>query len=681
MVSTVKDPLTFNDLMATPIDFSNSVELEYHFQECFNALIHRLDWNNPEGDRYPFDLSKPLPLQGHPCHLTVAADYLFKNDLEYLKSSNPERTYTTSIMKTKAARSQLNKFSKHSVYSTQKIMGVKSVSVKKLHGYGHLEEIVVKRADRQFYKFKEGDFVDLHMNDIKGILLLSVQHKLLHLTDNDIVDFIVALCMFTRSLVIKKRVEDLQFGVESYQKKLNITSPQQTVTKIEFKEPYTPSHKPSGVIYEDLTKNKRIMRADELYNFSNGMLKKVQDKLHHRIPEFRLEYNKEMPRRKWTAIDRKRSELMVELIDKQMPEIVTTSNELDFLFNELLNGTTLVVSKSTTVYAVDAPTQRQQQNTTPSTSTTVAAYTLPLNIQTIPETTSQAPTQAPTVTATKNINQGETNKENAQANEDEFINIFSTLVHEQGDTSSRYVDSSNMHTFYQRHRSEHRWTKDHHLEQVIGNHSQSIRTRRQLETNGEMSKGYGQKKGIDFEESFAPVARLEGFRLFVTYAAHKSFPLYQMDVKTTLTSQMDSYTHIILTKSTVSRRHYVDLSMLQKRGDKLVSWSSKKQDFTSMSSAEAEYVSLSACCAQAAIAISCNPVHHSRTKHIDVRYHFIKEQVEKGIVELFFVRTEYQLADLFTKALSKDRFKYLVRRLGMRCLTLEVLEALAIESA
>ncbi|GKF60799.1 hypothetical protein Tco_0177585, partial [Tanacetum coccineum] len=87
-------------------------------------------------------------------------------------------------------------------------------------------------------------------------------------------------------------------------------------------------------------------------------------------------------------------------------------------------------------------------------------------------------------------------------------------------------------------------------------------------------------------------------------------------------------------------------------GDKLVSWSSKKQDCTSMSSAEAEYVSLSACCAQ----------------------------VEKGIVELFFVGTEYQLADL-SKALSKDRFKYLVRRLGMRCLTLDELEVQAIESA
>ncbi|GKA76972.1 hypothetical protein Tco_0783433 [Tanacetum coccineum] len=87
------------------------------------------------------------------------------------------------------------------------------------------------------------------------------------------------------------------------------------------------------------------------------------------------------------------------------------------------------------------------------------------------------------------------------------------------------------------------------------------------------------------------------------------------------------------------------------------------------------------CDSKAAIAISCNPVQHSRTKHIDVRYHFIKEQVEKGIVELFFVRIEYQLADLFTKALSEERFKYLVRRLGMRCLTPDELEVLAIESA
>ncbi|GJS58365.1 hypothetical protein Tco_0653149 [Tanacetum coccineum] len=239
---------------------------------------NKLDWNNPEGDCYPFDLSKPLPLQ--------------------------ERTYTTLITKIKAARyeiegiedmvptlwsptkvgSQLKKFSKHNVYSTKKILGVKSVSVKKLHGYGHLEEIAVKRADPQLYKFKE------------------------------------AIPPY------RQRVEDLQLGVESYQKKLNITLPQQTFKEIEFKELYNLYHKRPGVIYKDQTKQKRVMRANELYKFSDGTLKQVWDELHHRVHDFLLEYNKEMPRRKWTAIDRKGSELMVELIDKQMRERMIIQN-------------------------------------------------------------------------------------------------------------------------------------------------------------------------------------------------------------------------------------------------------------------------------------------------------------------------------------------------------------------
>nr|GEU85731.1 retrovirus-related Pol polyprotein from transposon TNT 1-94 [Tanacetum cinerariifolium] len=106
-------------------------------------------------------------------------------------------------------------------------------------------------------------------------------------------------------------------------------------------------------------------------------------------------------------------------------------------------------------------------------------------------------------------------------------------------------------------------------------------------------------------------------------------------------------------------------------GEKLVSWSSKKQDCTALLTAEAEYVSLSA-----SIAISCNPVQHSRTKHIAVRYHFIKEHVEKGTIKLYFVKMDYQLADIFTKALPADRFNYLVRRHGMRSLSPQELEHL-----
>ncbi|GJT35734.1 hypothetical protein Tco_0926153 [Tanacetum coccineum] len=85
---------------------SSSIKLEYNFQECFNALTDRLDWNTPEGDRYPFDLSKPLPLQGPLGHRIIVVDYFFNNDLEYQKTSDPEVTYTTSITKTKTARIQ-----------------------------------------------------------------------------------------------------------------------------------------------------------------------------------------------------------------------------------------------------------------------------------------------------------------------------------------------------------------------------------------------------------------------------------------------------------------------------------------------------------------------------------------------------------------------------------------------
>nr|GEY89037.1 hypothetical protein [Tanacetum cinerariifolium] len=83
------------------------------------------------------------------------------------------------------------------------------------------------------------------------------------------------------------------------------------------------------------------------------------------------------------------------------------------------------------------------------------------------------------------------------------------------------------------------------------------------------------------------------------------------------------------------------------------------------------------CDSKSAIAISCNPVQHLRTKHIVVRYHFIKEHVEKGTIELYFVKTDYQLADLFTKALLADCFNYLVRRLGMRSLSPQELDRLA----
>nr|GFC72734.1 ribonuclease H-like domain-containing protein [Tanacetum cinerariifolium] len=141
----------------------------------------------------------------------------------------------------------------------------------------------------------------------------------------------------------------------------------------------------------------------------------------------------------------------------QADRTVTPSHELDLLFSlifdELLNGSSKVVSKSSDVSAADDLYQRQN-------------HTTPLNIHTTPAPTCQVPTLAPSVTSSENINQAKTYAENDQVTDDEFINIFSTPVQDQGETSSCHVDSSNMHTFYQRYPSEHRWTKDHPLEQV-----------------------------------------------------------------------------------------------------------------------------------------------------------------------------------------------------------------------
>nr|GEX30985.1 Gag-Pol polyprotein [Tanacetum cinerariifolium] len=519
----------------------------------------------------------------------------------------------------------------------------------------------------------------------------------------------------------------------------------------------------------------------------------------------------------------------------QADRIVTTSNEMDVLFSpmidELLNGSSKVVSKSFVVSAADAPNQCQHLIT-------------PLNIHTTPAPTCQVPTLEPTVTSSENINEVETYAENDQVADDEFINILCTpeelhqfdrldvwelvdrplctnvinlkwlwknkrdeentiirnksrlvakgyaqkegVNFEESFAPVARLEAVRMFIAYAAHKSFTVYQMDVKTtflygplkEEVYVNQPDEntiIRNKSRL-----VAKGYAQKEGVDFEESFAPVARLEAVRLFIAYAAHKSFTIYQMDIKTVfLYSPLNEEVYVNQPDGFVDPYHPNKVYRLKKAlyelkqaprackigalmyltasrpdimhatcyyaryhaqptkkhltavkqifrylkdtihmglwypkvtsfeiiafsysdhagcldsckstsggikflgGDKLVSWSSKKQDCTSMSFAEAEYVSLSACCAQvlwmrtqlinygfnfdkipmycdskAAIAISCNPVQHSRTKHIDVRYHFIKEKVEKGIVELFFVGTEYQLADLFTKALPVER--------------------------
>ncbi|GJT42716.1 retrovirus-related pol polyprotein from transposon TNT 1-94, partial [Tanacetum coccineum] len=221
---------------------------------------------------------------------------------------------------------------------------------------------------------------------------------------------------------------------------------------------------------------------------------------------------------------------------------------------------------------------------------------------------------------------------------------YDSLNHEEIKSSTMNLEPSNVQNFHQVQPSTHIWTKDHPLDQVIGDPSKPVMTRQRLHTDSKgcmyaltvstiepknikeamadhnnivvwnntrlVAKGYKKEEGIDFEESLLLLLVL---RLF-GYADHVG-------------CKDDC-------KSTSGGLQFLD--------GKLVSWSSNKQDCTAMSTAEAEYVSF--------------PVQHSKTKHIDIRYHFIKEHVERGTVEIYFVGTEYQLADLFTKALPKERF-------------------------
>ncbi|GJU12901.1 hypothetical protein Tco_1135297 [Tanacetum coccineum] len=284
-----------------------------------------------------------------------------------------------------------------------------------------------------------------------------------------------------------------------------------------------------------------------------------------------------------------------------------------------------------------------------------------------------------------------------------FHNAPQTPEFDVTESSLTYQDPSNMHQFHQQHRLIDRWTRNHLLEQVIIStiepkiikeamldHSwfesmqDELNQFKRLDVWELVKCPVGRniiKEGIDFEESFAPVARLEApdgfvdpdfpnhvYRLKKGLYGLKQAPrawstkpvfakrfekLMKDNFEMSMIGVMKFFLILQAHQSPRDADHagYNDdckttSGGIQFLGDKLVSWSSKKQDCTTMSSAEADY-------------------------------HFIKEHVEKGTIELYFVGREYQLADLFTKALSKERFEFLVHKIGVRCMTPTQLERLA----
>ncbi|GJW53400.1 hypothetical protein Tco_0097485 [Tanacetum coccineum] len=250
------------------------VELEYFFEEVYKATTDHLDWNYPEGQQYPHDLRKPLPLiPNSRGHQVIPFDHLINNDLAYLSECG--------VKCRESARD---------VYSKCRIIAVTNLQIVEWHNYKHLDWITVRKDDEKLYKFKEGDFYRLRIQDIEDMMLLLVQCKLTNLTVKERLAFNVSLRMFTRSIVIQRGVEDLQLGVESYQKKLKLTKPDTYRSDLKRKEDYTSYSNPRGFIYQNKDKKNKLMRIDKLHKFNDCTLNDVRTALDDRLKGIRMKY-------------------------------------------------------------------------------------------------------------------------------------------------------------------------------------------------------------------------------------------------------------------------------------------------------------------------------------------------------------------------------------------------------
>nr|GEV91201.1 hypothetical protein [Tanacetum cinerariifolium] len=325
----------FNELMDTPMDFlaflinrlkvdtltpellvrptyelmkgscKSLVELEFFIEEVYKATTDQLDWNNPERQQYPHNLLKPLPLipnsQGH---RIIPFDHFINNDLKYLHGGASNRKYTTSVTKTKAADYRhikwiedlvprtmwINRKSTRDVYLKCRIIAVTELQIVEWHNYKHLDWITVHRDDDKLYKFKEGNFKRLRIQDIEDI-------------------------MFTRSIIIQRLVEDLQLGVESYQKKLKLTKPDTYRSDLKCKEAYTAYFNLRGFIYQNKDKHNRLMRIDELHKFYDGTLNDVQTALDDCLKGIWMKY---LPQAIWRKSGKERAAAMIQDFDKQI---------------------------------------------------------------------------------------------------------------------------------------------------------------------------------------------------------------------------------------------------------------------------------------------------------------------------------------------------------------------------
>ncbi|GJU05295.1 hypothetical protein Tco_1121725 [Tanacetum coccineum] len=275
---------SFVELMDTPLDFS-----------AFMMNWLKVDTLTPELLAGPtFELMKG-----------TCKSLLYRLITSYLSGGVSSQTYATSITKTKAADyghiKWIGDLVPNTMWSEVPVNYDKHALWEFLIGDANINNsmdllptgnllITVHRDDDKLYTFKEEDFKRLLLQDIKDMLIFLTQGRLKNLNIEDRIAFGVSLRMFTRSIIIQRCVEDLQLGVESYQKKLNITKPDTYRFDIKHRDAYTAYSNPRGFIYQNKYKNNKLMHIDELHKFSDGTLNDVQTAFNDRLKEIRMEY-------------------------------------------------------------------------------------------------------------------------------------------------------------------------------------------------------------------------------------------------------------------------------------------------------------------------------------------------------------------------------------------------------
>ncbi|GKB31278.1 hypothetical protein Tco_0870679, partial [Tanacetum coccineum] len=279
-------------------------ELEYFCEEVYKATTEKLDWINPEGRQYPHDLRQPLPLVPISGRHVIPFHHFINNDLEYLCVKYDKFALWESQIGAKSDRQDSMHLRPTKESACDDLLKKKNDCCHKggkkfkCITTSNIDWITINwRDDDILYKFKEGDFQRLRIQDIEDMLLLLVQGKVTNLNVEERIAFNVSLRMFTRSVVIQRRVEDLQLGVESYQKKLNLTKPDTYRSNLRRRDAYTPYSDPRGFIYENKDKKNRLMRIDELHKFSDGTLDDVRTALNDRLKGIRMEY---LPQTFWS---------------------------------------------------------------------------------------------------------------------------------------------------------------------------------------------------------------------------------------------------------------------------------------------------------------------------------------------------------------------------------------------